>query len=138
MKTKNKKWLYWVVGGIIALVAIWFFFIREKEIKIQLETVKPEMGEISNSITATGTIQPVDTVAVGTQVSGIIKNIYVDFNSTVKKDSFWLLWIRICLNTSQNSISLTYRMQRVILLIMKSISTDNHSFIKWEPSARPI
>jgi HlyD family secretion protein len=91
MKTKNKKWLYWVVGGIIALVAIWFFFIREKEIKIQLETVKPEMGEISNSITATGTIQPVDTVAVGTQVSGIIKNIYVDFNSTVKKDSFWLL-----------------------------------------------
>lgn len=85
MKTKNKKWLYWVVGGIIAIGAVWFFFIREKEIKIQLETVKPEMGEISNSITATGTIQPVDTVAVGTQVSGIIKNIYVDFNSTVKK-----------------------------------------------------
>lgn len=85
MKTKNKKWLYWVVGGIIAMGAVWFFFIREKEIKIQLETVKPEMGEISNSITATGTIQPVDTVAVGTQVSGIIKNIYVDFNSTVKK-----------------------------------------------------
>ncbi|MDR4954031.1 efflux RND transporter periplasmic adaptor subunit [Chryseobacterium sp. ES2] len=85
MKTKNKKWLYWVVGGIIVTGAVWFFFIREKEIKIQMETVKPEMGEISNSITATGTIQPVDTVAVGTQVSGIIKNIYVDFNSTVKK-----------------------------------------------------
>ncbi|WP_077415741.1 efflux RND transporter periplasmic adaptor subunit [Chryseobacterium sp. JV274] len=85
MKTKNKKWLYWVVGVIIAIGAAWFFFIREKEIKIQLETVKPEMGQISNSITATGTIQPVDTVAVGTQVSGIIKNIYVDFNSTVKK-----------------------------------------------------
>lgn len=85
MKTKNKKWLYWIVGGIIVIGAVWFFFIREKEIKIQLETVKPEMGEISNSITATGTIQPVDTVAVGTQVSGIIKNIYVDFNSTVKK-----------------------------------------------------
>lgn len=85
MNTKNKKWLYWVVGGIIVIGAVWFFFIREKEIKIQLETVKPEMGNISNSITATGTIQPVDTVAVGTQVSGIIKNIYVDFNSTVKK-----------------------------------------------------
>lgn len=85
MKTKNKKWLYWIVGGIITLGAVWFFFIREKEVKIQLETVNPEMGEISNSITATGTIQPVDTVAVGTQVSGIIKNIYVDFNSTVRK-----------------------------------------------------
>lgn len=85
MNTKNKKWLYWIMGGIIAIGAVWFFFIWEKEIKIQLETVKPETGEISNSITATGTIQPVDTVAVGTQVSGIIKNIYVDFNSTVKK-----------------------------------------------------
>lgn len=85
MKTKNKKWLYWIVGGIIVLAAVWYFFIRAEEVKIQLETVKPEMGEISNSITATGTVQPVDTVAVGTQVSGIIKKTYVDFNSTVKK-----------------------------------------------------
>ena len=85
MKAKNKKWLIWLIGSIIVLGAIWFFFIREEEVKIQLETVKPEMGEISNSITATGTVQPVDTVAVGTQVSGIIKNLYVDFNSTVKK-----------------------------------------------------
>ncbi|WP_294311251.1 efflux RND transporter periplasmic adaptor subunit [uncultured Chryseobacterium sp.] len=69
------------------LGAVWYFFIREKEVKIQLETVKvkPEMGEISNSITATGKVQPVDTVAVGTQISGIIKKTYVDFNSTVKK-----------------------------------------------------
>ncbi len=85
MKAKNKKWLYWIAGGIIVLGAIWYFFIREEEVKIKLETVQPEMGEISNSITATGKVQPVDTVAVGTQVSGIIKNIYVDFNSTVKK-----------------------------------------------------
>ncbi|KFF25491.1 efflux RND transporter periplasmic adaptor subunit [Chryseobacterium vrystaatense] len=85
MKTKNKKWLYWIVGGIIVLAAVWYFFIRAEEVKIQLETVKPEIGEISNSITATGTVQPVDTVAVGTQVSGIIKKTYVDFNSTVKK-----------------------------------------------------
>lgn len=85
MKAKNKKWLYWITGSIIVLGAIWYFFMREEEVKIKLETVQPEMGEISNSITATGKVQPVDTVAVGTQVSGIIKNIYVDFNSTVKK-----------------------------------------------------
>lgn len=85
MKAKNKKWLIWLIGGIVAIGVIWFFFIREKEVKIQLETITPEMGEISNSITATGTVQPVDTVAVGTQVSGIIKKTYVDFNSTVKK-----------------------------------------------------
>lgn len=85
MKAKSKKWLYWIAGGIIVLGAVWYFFIREEEVKIKLETVQPEMGEISNSITATGKVQPVDTVAVGTQVSGIIKSIYVDFNSTVKK-----------------------------------------------------
>ncbi|WP_295213530.1 efflux RND transporter periplasmic adaptor subunit [uncultured Chryseobacterium sp.] len=85
MKGKNKKWLYWMIGGIVVLVAAWYFFIREKEVKIQLETTKPDMGEISNSITATGKVQPVDTVAVGTQISGIIKKTYVDFNSTVKK-----------------------------------------------------
>lgn len=85
MKAKNKKWLIWLIGGIIVVGGIWYFFLKEEEVKIRLETVKPEMGEISNSITATGTIQPVDTVAVGTQVSGIIKNLYVDFNSQVKK-----------------------------------------------------
>lgn len=85
MKAKSKKWLYWIAGGILVLGAVWYFFIREEEVKIKLETVQPEMGEISNSITATGKVQPVDTVAVGTQVSGIIKSIYVDFNSTVKK-----------------------------------------------------
>lgn len=85
MKAKNKKWWLWLIGGIIVIAGIWYFFIKEEQVKIQLETTKPTMGEISNSITATGTVQPVDTVAVGTQVSGIIKNLYVDFNSTVKK-----------------------------------------------------
>ncbi|MET0244888.1 MAG: efflux RND transporter periplasmic adaptor subunit, partial [Flavitalea sp.] len=49
------------------------------------ETETPQMGYISNSVTATGTIQPVDTVSVGTQVSGTISAVYADFNSTVKK-----------------------------------------------------
>ncbi|MBK1895507.1 efflux RND transporter periplasmic adaptor subunit [Chryseobacterium paridis] len=85
MKSKNKKWVIWIISGIVAIGVIWYFFLKEEQVKIRLETVKPEMGEISNSITATGTIQPVDTIAVGTQVSGIIKNLYVDFNSQVKK-----------------------------------------------------
>ena len=52
---------------------------------IILETEKPQYGTISNSVTATGTVQPVDTVAVGSQVSGTIKGVFADFNSTVKK-----------------------------------------------------
>lgn len=76
-----------IITGIIILVlaAIWFFFIRKKKEPVQFETARPEYGNITTSVTATGTVQPVDTVAVGTQVSGTIKSIYVDFNSRVKK-----------------------------------------------------
>ena len=52
---------------------------------VKYTTVKVERQEIKSSVTATGTIEPVTLVAVGTQVSGIISHIYVDYNSTVKK-----------------------------------------------------
>lgn len=47
------------------------------------ETMKVEKGNISTSVTATGTIEPVTSVEVGTQVSGIVSHIYVDYNSIV-------------------------------------------------------
>ncbi|HEY4148938.1 MAG TPA: efflux RND transporter periplasmic adaptor subunit [Chitinophagaceae bacterium] len=72
-----------LIAAVIA--ATWFFGFRKKPPVIVLEQEKPTRGYISQSVTATGTIQPVDTVAVGTQVSGTIKSIYVDFNSVVKK-----------------------------------------------------
>lgn len=52
---------------------------------VNYSTVSVERQEIKSSVTATGTIEPVTLVEVGTQVSGIISNIYVDYNSTVKK-----------------------------------------------------
>jgi len=70
---------------IIAAVVVWFFFFREKEKVTTYQTQKPRTGHISETVTATGTIQPVDTVAVGTQVSGTIAHLYADFNSVVKK-----------------------------------------------------
>lgn len=70
---------------ILLLVAIWYFFIRKKPIPVSFETAQPAYGHIATTVTATGTIQPVDTVAVGTQVSGTLKYLYVDFNSQVKK-----------------------------------------------------
>jgi HlyD family secretion protein len=48
------------------------------------DTVKVEKGDIQNTVTATGTIEAVTTVQVGTQVSGIIEHVYVDFNDNVK------------------------------------------------------
>jgi len=56
-----------------------------KEVKTTFETAKVEKGSIKNSITATGTIEPVTSVTVGTQVSGIVSHLYVDYNSLVKK-----------------------------------------------------
>ena len=70
---------------LIAGVASWYFFYRKKEQKIFIITEKPLYGYISKSVTATGTIQPVDTVAVGSQVSGTIAKIFTDFNARVSK-----------------------------------------------------
>jgi len=70
---------------LVAGAAVWFFGFRKKEKPVSLITETPQYGYISKSVTATGTIQPVDTVTVGSQISGTIKNIYADFNSVVKK-----------------------------------------------------
>jgi len=81
----KKKTIFIIIGTAVALFAIWYFALRKKEQVVVLETEKPKMGYISENVTATGKVQPVDTVAVGTQVSGTIKTLYADFNSKVKK-----------------------------------------------------
>ncbi|MBO7139766.1 MAG: efflux RND transporter periplasmic adaptor subunit [Prevotella sp.] len=57
----------------------------KEEQKVSFQTARVERGIIQNSITATGTIEPVTSVTVGTQVSGIVSRLYVDYNSVVKK-----------------------------------------------------
>jgi HlyD family secretion protein len=84
MKSNYKKILI-ITGIVIAAVLIWFFFIRKPEVPVTVETEKPSRGYIATSVTATGKIEPVDTVSVGTQVSGTLSKLYVDFNSKVKK-----------------------------------------------------
>ncbi len=73
--------------GAIALIAIviWALLGGKKEENIAYETAIADIGNIQNSITATGTIEPVTSVTVGTQVSGIVSKLYVDYNSIVKK-----------------------------------------------------
>lgn len=85
MKKIGKK--SWIAIGVIAVILIAWFFLRggKKEEKITFETAKVENTSIHTSITATGTIEPVTSVTVGTQVSGIVSHLYVDYNSVVKK-----------------------------------------------------
>jgi len=75
-----------IIGAIIISVAVAvFFLLRGRGNEPQFRTDKVVRGDIEMAVTATGTVNPVTTVLVGTQVSGTIKNIYVDFNSPVKK-----------------------------------------------------
>lgn len=82
---KNKK--IWMGVGAVALIAIiaWLLSGGKKEEKVSFETTKVERQNINTTITATGTIEPVTSVTVGTQVSGIVAKLYVDYNSVVKK-----------------------------------------------------
>jgi len=70
---------------VLVVLVVWLFSGGKKEEKVEFETAKVEKQNISTSITATGTIEPVTSVTVGTQVSGIVSKLYVDYNSVVKK-----------------------------------------------------
>jgi HlyD family secretion protein len=75
-----------IIGVIIIVVAVTgFVLFRGKGNEPKFRTEKVIRGDVEMAVTATGTVNPVTTVLVGTQVSGTIKNIYVDFNSPVKK-----------------------------------------------------
>src|SRR3972149_8296143 len=77
-----------ILTGIVLIVIaglIVFFLFRNKGNEVQFRTARVSSGEIKETVNATGTVNAVTTVLVGTQVSGTIKQIYVDFNSPVKK-----------------------------------------------------
>ena len=83
-----KKKIIIIAIAVVAVVATTLFFLRPKTVdasKITIETSAAKTGTISKTVTATGTLEAITTVEVGTQVSGIVENIYVDFNSYVKK-----------------------------------------------------
>ena len=81
----KKKTLVIVAVATIAALAVWLLSGGKKEEKITFDTAAVAPANIMNSITATGTIEPVTSVTVGTQVSGIVSKLFVDYNSVVKK-----------------------------------------------------
>jgi len=84
-KMKKSKLIIIIIIGVLLIGCIGYFIFHKDGDKVELITEKPHYGDIATSVTATGKIQPVDTVAVGTQVSGTIQKVFVDFNSVVKK-----------------------------------------------------
>jgi HlyD family secretion protein len=69
---------------LVTTVTAYVIWKGKKDTKIVWSTVQPEVGDIQILVTATGTVNAVKTVLVGTQVSGVISKIYVDFNDNVK------------------------------------------------------
>ncbi len=80
-----KRALLIILLVLLAGGGVWYFYFRKEEKPVVLTTEEPRYGYISKSVTATGTIEPVDTVNVGCQVSGTINAIYTDYNAKVKK-----------------------------------------------------
>ncbi len=74
-----------IIKSITAAALVTFMGSCGKESSVRLETVKVETGEITETVTATGTVDSVTQVDVGTQVTGIIDKLYADYNSIVKK-----------------------------------------------------
>ncbi|MBR6901119.1 MAG: biotin/lipoyl-binding protein, partial [Synergistaceae bacterium] len=74
---------------LLALIAasgfgVYYFFFREVPVVYGLTTSEITRGEIVSTVTATGELNAISVVAIGTQVSGTVQEIYVDFNSPVK------------------------------------------------------
>ncbi len=81
----NKKNIIGGIGVILILLIIGAYFLfAGKNSGYSYKTVKATKGNVTKEVMATGTINPVVSVLVGTSVSGTIKNIYADFNSAVK------------------------------------------------------
>jgi len=87
MGSPRKKYLWGIVIIFVLLVGGFFLYqvIAQKGSNQKFRVVKVERGEVDSIVTATGTINPVVNVLVGSQVSGTIKALYADFNSQVKE-----------------------------------------------------
>lgn len=84
MKRKIIFWLLIIVLGGAGYVGYAYFY-KDKETTVKYKTVKVEKGNLSSFVTANGTVNPVTTVLVGSQISGMIKKLYADYNTQVKK-----------------------------------------------------
>lgn len=81
---KRKTWIGFG-GGLLAVAGVATYFAAKPKEEVKWRTVKVDKGNVTQRISATGTVNAMVQVAVGTQVSGVISALYVDYNSLVKK-----------------------------------------------------
>jgi HlyD family secretion protein len=83
----GSSWWKWTLAGVIVALIVggWIYFRHKHSEPLNFNTAAVTRGELTANVTATGTLNPVVNVTVGTQVSGRISKLYVDFNSPVTK-----------------------------------------------------
>lgn len=81
----TKKNILFIVVAVLLVAVFVYAFTSRSENKVQYQTAAVQRGDIRAQVEATGTINAVTSVQVGSQVSGTISKLYVDFNSQVKK-----------------------------------------------------
>src|SRR5579859_5140715 len=87
MADRRSSWGKWIIifAGCAAVIAgLLWYFLRDRDGVVQYQTTAVVRGDLTNEVSATGTLNPVTNVLVGCQVSGTISKIYVDYNSVVK------------------------------------------------------
>ena len=99
---KKKIIIISVISVAVIAIGLYFFLKGSPKDAYRLETTKLSINKITTTVTATGTIDPIIEIAVGTQVSGIISKIYVDFNSVVKKGQILAELDKTTLQTDYN------------------------------------
>lgn len=106
---KKKKVIYMgLILVVVGAITIGILTGREKKSQISFLTVPVTKEDISNSVTATGTIEPVTEVEVGTQVSGIVDKLYADYNSVVTKGQLIAEMDKITLQSEMASAQANY------------------------------
>ncbi len=104
----KKKIIISVISIAVIGCVVWLLTRSKTSEQLSYETSTVAKRDISNSVTATGTIEPVTEVEVGTQVSGIIDKIYVDYNSVVKKGQLIAEMDKVTLESELASAKATY------------------------------
>ena len=87
-KSSGRRRLWWLIGtGVVLLLVVTaYFLLRPSEgTALSFETAEVQRGDLTVTVTATGTVQPVNQVDVGSELSGTIDEVLVDFNDQVKR-----------------------------------------------------
>ena len=108
-----------IITLLIIAAVFWFFKSGSKKDPAVVITERPQRGNISKTVITTGTIQPVNTVSVGSQVSGTIVKLYVDYNSVVKAGELLAELDKTLFVASLNQANSNYEQVKSLLTYQK-------------------